>query len=51
LRQFASAGKRRSARIKKGAPAPQRGPKKAAIAVAASNLETVYHMIEHGTCY
>ena len=27
------------------------GPKKAAIAVAASILETVYHMLKDGTCY
>ncbi len=27
------------------------GPKKAAVAVAASILETAYHMIKDGTCY
>ena len=74
-----SAGKRRSTRVKKGAPwlkpvlvqcawAAARkknsyfqaqflrlkarcGPKKAAIAVAASILTTVYHMMADGTCY
>ena len=74
-----SAGKRRSTRVKKGAPwlkpvlvqcawAAARkknsyfqaqflrlkarcGPKKAAIAVAASILETAYHMLADGTCY
>lgn len=74
-----SAGKRRSTRIKKGAPwlkpvlvqcawcaarkknsyfqtqfvrlKGRAGPKKAAVAVAASILETAYHMIKDGTCY
>lgn len=74
-----SAGKRRSTRVKKGAPwlkpvlvqcawAASRkknsyfqsqflrlksrcGPKKAAVAVAASILETAYHMFADGTCY
>lgn len=74
-----SAGKRRSTRIKKGAPwlkpvlvqsawgvartktgflktqylrlKTRRGPKKAAIAVAASILTIVYHMLRDGTCY
>jgi transposase len=74
-----SAGKRRSTRIKKGAPwlkpvlvqcawaalrkknsyfqaqflrlQARRGAKKAAIAVAASILTTVYHMLRDGTCY
>ena len=74
-----SAGKRRSTRVKKGAPwlkpvlvqcawAAARkknsyfqaqflrlkarcGPKKAAIAVAASILATAYHMLADGTCY
>lgn len=74
-----SAGKRRSTRIRKGAPwlkpvlvqcawgaartknsyyqaqffrlKARLGPKKAAIAVAASILETVYHMLKDGTCY
>jgi len=74
-----SAGKRRSARVTKGAPwlkpvlvqcawaaarkrgsyfeaqflrlKGRRGPKKAAIAVAASILTTVYHMLRDGTCY
>jgi transposase len=74
-----SAGKRRSTRIRKGAPwlkpvlvqcawaaartknsyyraqflrlKARAGPKKAAIAVAASILETVYHMLKDGTCY
>jgi len=36
-----SAGKRRSTRIKNGAP----------IAVAASILTIVYHMLRDGTCY
>lgn len=74
-----SAGKRRSTRIRKGAPwlkpvlvqcawgaarkknsyfqaqflrlKARSGPKKAAVAVAASILETVYHMLNDGTCY
>jgi transposase len=74
-----SAGKRRSTRVRKGAPwlkpvlvqcawaaarkknsyfqaqfmrlKARRGPKKAAIAVAASILTTVYHMLADGTCY
>lgn len=74
-----SAGKRRSTRIKKGAPwlkpvlvqcawaaarkknsyfqaqflrlKARRGPKKAAVAVAASLLATAYHMLADGTCY
>ena len=74
-----SAGKRRSTRVRKGAPwlkpvlvqcawAAARkknsyfqaqflrlkarcGPKKAAIAVAASILTTAYHMLADGTCY
>jgi transposase len=74
-----SAGKRRSTRIKKGAPwlkpvlvqaawgvarkkggylkaqylrlKARRGPKKAAIAIAASILTIVYHMLRDGTCY
>jgi len=74
-----SAGKRRSTRVKKGAPwlkpvlvqcawAAARkknsyfqaqflrlkarcGPKKTAVAVAASILETAYHMLADGTCY
>jgi transposase len=74
-----SAGKRRSTRIRKGAPwlkpvlvqcawgaartknsyyqaqflrlKARSGPKKAAIAVAASILQTVYHMLKDGTCY
>jgi transposase len=74
-----SAGKRRSTRIKKGAPwlkpllvqcawaaarkkssylqaqflrlKARRGAKKAAVAVAASILTTVYHMLADGTCY
>jgi transposase len=74
-----SAGKRRSTRVKKGAPwlkpvlvqcawAAARkknsyfqaqfprlkarcGPKKAAVAVAASILETAYHMLADGTFY
>jgi transposase len=74
-----SAGKRRSTRVKKGAPwlkpvliqcawgaarkkngyyqaqfrrlKARSGPKKAAIAVAASILETAYHMLKDGTCY
>jgi transposase len=74
-----SAGKRRSTRIKKGAPwlkpvlvqcawgvartknsylkaqylrlKARRGPKKAAIAIAASLLTIVYHMLRDGTCY
>jgi transposase len=74
-----SAGKRRSTRVRKGAPwlkpvlvqcawAAARkknsyfqaqflrlrarcGPKKAAVAVAASLLATVYHMLADGTCY
>jgi transposase len=74
-----SAGKRRSTRIKKGAPwlkpvlvqcawaaarkknsyfqaqflrlKARHGAKKAAIAVAASILTTVYHMLKHGTYY
>ena len=74
-----SAGKRRSTRVKKGAPwlkpvlvqcawAAARkknsyfqvqflrlkarcGPKKAAVAVAASILTTAYHMLADGTCY
>jgi transposase len=75
----ASAGKRRSTRVTKGAPwlkpvlvqcawaaankktsyfeaqflrlKGRRGPKKAAVAVAASILTTVYHMLRDGTCY
>jgi transposase len=74
-----SAGKRRSTRIKKGAPwlkpvlvqaawgaarkknsylqaqflrlKARRGAKKAVIAVAASILTIVYHMLRDGTCY
>jgi transposase len=74
-----SAGKRRSTRIKKGAPGlkpvlvqcawgaarkknsyfqaefqrlkARRGPKKAAVAVAASILTTAYHMMKDGTCF
>ncbi len=74
-----SAGKRRSTRVKKGAPwlkpvlvqcawaasrkkrsyfqaqflrlKSRAGPKKAAIAVAASILTTAYHMLADGTCY
>lgn len=74
-----SAGKRRSTRIKKGAPwlkpvlvqcawaaarnknsyfeaqflrlKARSGPKKSAVAVAASILETAYHMLKDGTCY
>jgi transposase len=74
-----SAGKRRSTRIKKGAPwlkpmlvqaawaaarkkncyfqaqflrlKARRGTKKAIVAVAASILKTVYHMVRDGTCY
>jgi transposase len=74
-----SAGKRRSTRVKKGAPwlrpvlvecawagkrkknsyfgtqyirlKGRRGPKKALIAVAASLLQTIYHMLKDGTCY
>jgi transposase len=74
-----SAGKRRSTRIKNGAPwlkpalvqagwaatrkkntylqaqflrlKTRRGPKKALIAVAASILTIVYHMLRDGTCY
>jgi transposase len=74
-----SAGKRRSTRIKKGAPwlkpvlvqsawgvtrtksgylkaqylrlKARLGPKKAAIAIAASILTIVYHMLRDGTCY
>src|ERR1700751_1576086 len=74
-----SAGKRRSTRIKKGAPwlkpvlvqaawsamrkknsylqaqflrlKARRGAKKAVIAVAASILTIVYHMLNDGTCY
>jgi transposase len=74
-----SAGKRRSTRVKKGAPwlkpvlvqcawgaaraknsyfhalflrlKARRGAKKAVIAVAASILTTVYHMLTDGTCY
>jgi transposase len=74
-----SAGKRRSTRIKKGAPwlkpvlvqsawgvartksgylkaqylrlKARRGPKKAAIAIAASILTIAYHMLRDGTCY
>jgi transposase len=74
-----SAGKRRSTRIKKGAPwlkpvlvqcgwsaaraknsyfhaqylrlKVRRGPKKAVIAVAASILTTIYHMLRDGTHY
>jgi transposase len=74
-----SAGKRRSTRIKNGAPwlkpalvqagwaatrkkntylqtqflrlKARRGPKKALIAVAASILRIVYHMLRDGTCY
>ena len=29
----------------------RRGPKKAAVAVAASILTTIYHMLRDGTCY
>jgi transposase len=78
-RQDESAGKRRSTRVKKGAPwlkpvlvqcawgaarkknsyfqsqflrlKSRRGPKKAAVAVAASILETAYHILKDGTCY
>ena len=74
-----SAGKRRSTRVRKGAPwlkpvlvqcawaaarkknsyfeaqffrlKARRGPKKAAVAVAASILTTAYHMLADGTCY
>ena len=74
-----SAGKRRSTRVKKGAPwlkpvlvqcafaaaraknsyfqaqflrlKARRGPKKAAIAVAASILTAAYHMLRDGTFY
>ena len=67
-----SAGKRRSTRLKKGAPwlkpvlvrakntylqaqflrlKARRGPKKAAIAVAASILTAVYHMLRDGTFF
>jgi transposase len=74
-----SAGKRRSTRIKKGAPwlktvlvqcawaavrkkgsyfqaqfhrlKARRGAKKAIVAVAASLLTTIYHMLKDGTCY
>ena len=74
-----SAGKRRSTRVRKGAPwlkpvlvrcawaaahkknsyfqaqflrlKARCGPKKAAVAVAASILTTVYHMLADGTCY
>jgi transposase len=74
-----SAGKRRSTRVRKGAPWLKpvlvqaawaasrkknsyfeaqffrlkacRGPKKAAVAVAASILNTTYHMLADGTCY
>jgi len=74
-----SAGKRRSTRIKKGAPwlkpvlvqsawgvsrtksgylkaqylrlKARRGPKKAAIAIAASILTIIYHMLRDGTSY
>ena len=74
-----SAGKRRSTRVKKGAPwlkpvlvqcawaaarkknsyfqaqfprlKARRGPKKAAVAVAASILTTAYHMMANGTCH
>jgi transposase len=74
-----SAGKRRSTRIRKGAPwlkpvlvqcawaaarkknsyyqaqflrlKARAGVKKAVVAVAASMLETVYHMLQDGTCY
>jgi len=74
-----SAGKRRSTRVRHGAPwlkpvlvqcawsaarakgtylqaqffrlKARRGPKKAAIAVAASILTAVYHMLKHGTFY
>jgi transposase len=74
-----SAGKRRSTRVRKGAPwlkpvlvqsawaasrkknsyfeaqflrlKARRGPKKAAVAVAASILTTAYHMLVDGTCY
>jgi len=74
-----SAGKRRSTRVRKGAPwlkpvlvqcawaasrkknsyfeaqflrlKARRGPKKAIVAVAASILTTVYHMLADGTCY
>ena len=74
-----SAGKRRSTRLRKGAPwlkpvlvqaawaasrkknsyfeaqflrlKARRGPKKAAVAVAASMLVTAYHMLADGTCY
>src|SRR5258708_1580016 len=76
---YESAGKRRSTRVKKGAPwlkpvlvqcawgaaraknsyfhalflrlKARRGAKKAVIAVAASILTTVYHMLADGTCY
>lgn len=74
-----SAGKRRSTRVRKGAPwlkpvlvqcawaaarkknsyfeaqffrlKARRGPKKAAVAAAASILTTAYHMLADGTCY
>jgi transposase len=74
-----SAGKRRSTRVRKGAPwlkpvlvqcawaaarkkdsyfqaqflrlKARRGPKKAAVAIAASLLTTAYHMLADGTCY
>lgn len=74
-----SAGKRRSTRVRKGAPwlkpvlvqcawaaarkknsyfeaqffrlKARRGPKKAAVAVAASILTTAYHTLADGTCY
>lgn len=74
-----SAGKRRSTRLRKGAPwlktvliqcawaaartkdsyfhaqflrlKARSGPKKAAVAVAASILTTAYHMLKDGTCY
>lgn len=74
-----SAGKRRSTRVRKGAPwlkpvlvqcawgaartknsyfqaqfrrlKARAGPKKAAVAVAASILTTAYHMLADGTCY
>ena len=74
-----SAGKRRSTRIRKGAPwlkeilvqaawaavrtknsylramylrlKGRRGPKKAIVAVAASMLRSIYHMLKHGTPY
>ena len=74
-----SAGKRRSTRVRKGAPwlktvliqcawaaartkdsyfhaqflrlKARSGPKKAAVAVAASILTTAYHMLKDGTCY